>query len=379
MIRTISNKHELNIGVDGNEANTQIRVGVGQYAYNLLLELHRQNTNNHFWIYLKDKPLSDMPPENKFWHYIVFGPKRLWTKFALPLHLLISSKKLDLFYSPSHYSPLFSPVPTIPTIHDIGYLKYQDQFTKKDLYQLINWTKSSIDKAHHIVAVSQFTKNELINTYQIPEEKISIIYNGVASPKDLSKKDSDKILNKFNIKSPYFLAVGTLKPNKNYPFLIDTFSKFLKKRGDSFQLVIAGKKGWLFEEIDTVISKLNLKNQVIFTDYIGEKEKWALYKNAISLVIPSTYEGFGIPAIESQKVGTPVIASDIPSLKEVLKDSALYIDPTNSSSLLQAFEKILNPKFKESIIKNSLKQANKFTWENSAKNLLELFHQKFIH
>lgn len=369
----------LSIGIDGNEANTKIRVGVGQYAYNLLVELHRQNVNNKFWIYLKEKPLGDLPPENKNWHYMVFGPKKLWTKIALPLHLFLFSKKIDLFYSPSHYSPLFSPVPTIPTVHDIGYLKYQDQFTKKDLYQLINWTKSSIDKAHHIVAVSQFTKNELINTYQIPPEKISIVYNGVGTPKQISQKEKNQILKKFNIKSPYFLAVGTLKPNKNYPFLIDTFSKFLKKRGDSFQLVIAGKKGWLFDEIDTAIKQLNLTNQVIFTDYISEKEKWALYQNAISLVIPSTYEGFGIPAIESQKVATPVIASDIPSLKEVLGDSAIYIDPEDSSSLLLAFEKILNSKYKESIVKNSLKQANKFTWENSAKNLINLFHQKFIH
>jgi glycosyltransferase involved in cell wall biosynthesis len=364
------------IGIDGNEANTKIRVGVGQYAFNLLLELNRQNIDDNYLIYLKNPPLPDFPPESGHWHYLVFGPKLLWTKIALPLHLNFFNKHLDLFYSPSHYSPLNSPAPTMPTIHDIGYLKYQDQFTKKDLYQLINWTESSLKSAKHIVAVSKFTKDELINTYQIPSDKISIIYNGVGSPPNISTDSSAKTLLKFKIRKPYFLAVGTLKPNKNYPFLIEAFSIFIKKHPD-FLLVIAGKKGWLFEEIDTIIKKLDLSNQIIFTDYISEADKWILYKNALSLVIPSTYEGFGIPAIESQKVGTPVIASDIPSLREVLHDSALYINPEDIPSLVTAFEKILDKKFRQNLISQSSKQADKFTWDNSAKNLILLFHQNF--
>lgn len=364
----------MRIGIDGNEANTKLRVGVGQYAYNLLIELNRQNSKDNYYIYLKNPPLGDFPPETEHWRYLVFGPKALWTKFALPIHLNLFNKKLNLFYSPSHYSPLNSPVPTVPTIHDIGYLKYQDQFTKKDLYQLINWTESSLKHAKHIIAVSKFTKEELINTYQIPADKISIIYNGVGTPPKVTSNSAKEIFSKFNINKPYFLSVGTLKPNKNYPFLIEAFSKFLKKHSD-YQLVIAGKKGWLFEEIDSIIKKLNLSNQVIFTDYISENEKWALYQNAISLVIPSTYEGFGIPAIESQKTGTPVIASDIPSLREVLHDSALYINPENMFSLVSAFEKMLDNNFRNNLVKKSLQQSGKFTWKNSAKNLILLFHQ----
>ena len=366
----------MNIGIDGNEANTKIRVGVGQYAYNLLLELNRQNKNDNYYIFLKNDAVDDLPPESKKWHYIIFGPKILWTKFALPLHLLFFTKKINVFYSPSHYSPLFSIIPTVPTIHDIGYLKYQDQFTKKDLYQLINWTETSIKHATQIVAVSQFTKNELINTYQIPNEKISVIYNGVGTPPKTSLDFDKKVLTKFNITKPYFLAVGTLKPNKNYPFLIEAFSLFLKKH-PNYQLIIAGKKGWLYEEIDTIIKKLELSPQVVFTDYISDIERWPLYKNAISLVIPSTYEGFGIPAIESQKMSTPVIASDIPSLKEVLSDSALYINPEKVSTLVTAFEKILNNNLRKTLVQKSKIQSKIFTWENSAKNLILLFHQKF--
>lgn len=366
------------IGIDGNEANSKIRVGVGQYAFNLLWELYRQNQNDKYNIYLKEQPLADLPPENKNWHYLVFGPKFLWTKFALPLHLLLSLNRPKIFYSPSHYSPSFSSVPTIPTIHDIGYLNYQNQFTKKDLYQLINWTRSSLKRATHIVAVSEFTKNELIKTYQIPSKKISIVYNGVSTPASSTAKTIEDVKKKFKIKSPYFLAVGTLKPNKNYPFLIKAFSTYLKNyssKNQNYQLVIAGKKGWLFEEIDTIIKKLNLNQEVIFTDYISEEEKWALYRGAISLVIPSTYEGFGIPAIESQIVGTPVIASSIPPLKEVLADSALYIDPQNEESLVTAFVKILDKDLSKKLIDKGKLESAKFTWRKSAASLSLLFHQ----
>lgn len=366
------------IGIDGNEANLKIRVGVGQYAFNLLWELYRQNKNDEFSVYLKEVPLPDMPPENENWHYLVFGPKFLWTKFALPLRLFFSHPRSQLFYSPSHYSPSLSAVPTIPTIHDIGYLNYQDQFTKKDLYQLKNWTKSSLKQAKHIVAVSQFTKNELIKTYHLPAQKISIIYNGVSTPPKISATTIQKVKQKFKINSPYFLAVGTLKPNKNYPFLIEAFSIFLKNYSSktlSYQLVIAGKKGWLYDEIEIILKKLNLTNQVIFTDYISEEEKWALYQGAISLVIPSTYEGFGIPAIESQIIGTPVIASSIPPLKEVLADSTLYIDPKNLNSLVSAFQKILSPDLRQKLIAKGKIQSAKFTWKKSAENLSLLFHQ----
>lgn len=362
------------IGIDGNEANQNIRVGVGQYAYNLLLELYRQRQNDQYYIFLKQKPLADLPPKTNNWHYLVFGPQKLWTKIALPLHLLLSSVKLDLFYSPSHYSPSFSPFPTIPTIHDIGYLKYQDQFTKKDLYQLINWTKASLDKAIHIIAVSEFTKNELIKTYQTNPKNISIISNGVGQiplPKDDIAK---KTLNKFKIYKPYFLALGTLKPNKNYPFLINSFIEFSKKHPD-YQLVIAGKKGWLYQEIENLLNSQKISNKVIFTDYITDNEKWVLLNKALSLVIPSTYEGFGIPAIESLKMNTPVISSDIPSLREVLGETPLYIDPYKSNTLVSAMNKVLDKNTRLRLVKNGQLQIQKFTWANSAKRLISLFHQ----
>jgi glycosyltransferase involved in cell wall biosynthesis len=360
------------IGIDGNEANEKLRVGVGQFAYNILINLAKLDKKNKYIVYLKNSPASDFPKTSSNWQYKVFGPKKFWTKLALPIHLFLQKEKLDLFFSPSHYSPHFSPFPTIPTIHDIGYLQYKDQFTKKDYHQLVSWTKRSLDTAKHIIAVSQFSKNELIKTYQIPKEKISVVYNGITPPKNISSETTTKTLHKFSIKKPYFLYLGTLKPSKNISLLIEVFKDYLQKH-PQHQLVIAGKKGWLYNDIFSLVQKLDLAKSVIFTDYISETEKWILYQNAFCTVLPSFYEGFGIPVIESQICRTPVIASSIPSITEIAQDSCLFFDPHDKKQLFKAMEEIIKPEIRQKLIKNGVKTSSKFTWENSAKSLIEVF------
>ena len=359
------------IGIDGNEANLPTRVGVGQFAYNLLTHLFQLDKANTYYIYLKQPPLPDMPKAGNHWHYRVFGPTKLWTKFALPFHLYTDGLKLDLFYSPGHYSPRFSPFPTIPTIHDLGYLSNVDQFTKKDFYQLTRWTKQSLKQARHIIAVSQFTKDEIHRIYGIDENKISVVYNGVG---DIPICSSD-VLAKFNISRPYFLYLGTLKPSKNLPFLISSFASYLRRTRTRQLLVIAGKKGWLFDEIFNTVKKEHLEKSVIFTDYISEVDKWALYKNAITTVLPSLYEGFGMPAIESQQAGTPVIVSFIPSLKEILGGFAIYIDPVNQNGLVNALMEVQNPHIRKTLVDYGLSHSKKFTWTSSAKSLLAAFNK----
>ena len=382
------------IGIDGNEANTPNKVGVGQYALQLLRQLSQIDTKNQYIVYLKNPPQSDLPSASKNWQYRVFGPQKLWTRFALPIHLFTQKDRLNLFFSPSHYSPPFCPCPTIPTIHDLGYLQFQNQFTKKDFYQLKNWTYQSIKKASHIVTVSQFSKNEIIKTYHIDPQKITIAYNGVNTPPKIDSKTQQNILSSYLLKAKsYFLYLGTLKPNKNIPFLIKSFSLLLIQlrqtpcpacppkwrvkgrvgEGFSPKLVIAGKKGWLFDEIFATAKKEKIENQVVFTDFVTEDQKWTLYQNAIATILPSTYEGFGIPAIESMKVGTPVIVSDIPPFKEVVQNNGLFINPHDESDLCQKMVDIINPKIREKFSKLGKIQANKFTWESTAQSVISVF------
>lgn len=366
----------MHIGIDGNEANLKNRVGVGQFAFNLLHSLHQIDTQNNYTIYLKDSPLPDLPPATDRWHYCVFGPQKLWTRLALPLKLFTQKSHPCLFYSPSHYSPAFSPIPCIPTIHDLGYLQYPDQFTSKDFYQLKNWSAQSIRHAAAIATVSRFSRDEIIKTYHIDPAKITIVPNGVGEPPKV--KNSQATLNKFHITAPYFLYLGTLKPNKNIPFLLEAFGQFLSHQRTSasaYQLVIAGKKGWLYDEIFQKIRQLGLKKQIIFTDFITEEEKWALYYRAKSLILPSTYEGFGIPVLEAMKIGTPVIVSHIPPLIELVGQAGLVFDLNSVNDLTAKMTQVITPAVSRRLSRLGPQKAAQYSWSSSAQKLIRLFRQ----
>lgn len=353
------------IGIDGNEANIIKRVGIGQYAFQLLTHIQKLDHQNRYIVYLKQPPLPDMPPPSDNWKYIVFGPQKFWTRLALPLKLFFHQPRPDLFFSPSHYIPFFSPVPAICSIMDLGYLHYSSQFTQKDLYQLTNWTKESIVKSKHIITISRFTKKEIENIYHTNSHKITIAYPGVEAPINIPTDN--------NLPKDYFLSLGTLKPSKNIPFLIDAFAKFSQKHSN-FHLIIAGKKGWLFDEIFNTVKKHNLENKIIFQDYISDNQKWSLLRQAKSLIIPSHYEGFGIPAIEAMAVGTPVISSNIASLPEIVTGCGLLIDPNQVDSLVDAMNQIIKPTTRSKFIKLGAIQAKKFTWDNAAKVVIQLFN-----
>ncbi len=361
------------IGIDANEANVTNRVGIGQWSYHILTNIYKLESKNSYFIYLKNQPLSDLPKPKSNWQYKVIGPEKLWTKIALPLNLFLTSPKPDIFISLSHYSPPISPCPTIPSIMDLGYLKYPNQFTKKDLYQLTNWTQKSISKANKIITISKFSQEELQKKYQINPSKI-IIAPPASDPLETSSKTDQQILSKYNIKRPYFLYLGTLKPSKNIPFLLNAFSIFLKhqsSKAPEYQLVIAGKKGWLFDDIFATVKKLKLEKNVVFTDYFQDSYKWSFYKQATALVIPSLYEGFGMPALEAMSVGTPVIGSNVTSIPEVIDNAGILIDPTNTKELVKALTKISKPAIRQSLSKLSLIQSKKYSWIKSAQNIID--------
>jgi len=321
------------IGIDGNEANVKNKVGVGYYAFNLLKALKKEDRKNEYWIYLKNKPLEDMPIESPSWKYIVMGPKKMWTRFALPLKLYTQIKKPNIFISPSHYTPFFCPVPKIVSIMDLGYLDTPEQFTKKDFYQLKNWTEGSLKTSQHVITISEFCKKDIVKRYKISPDKISILYPIVDNPPISIAKPKYK---------DYFLYIGTLKPSKNIPFLINAFKTYLDKnlKNRSKKLIIAGKKGWLYEDIFALVKKLHISKNIIFTGYIDEKTKWSLLKYTSALIIPSLYEGFGIPVVEAMKTNTPVISSNRGSLLEINKDYGQIVDPEDENELIMAMEKV---------------------------------------
>src|SRR3989344_8152781 len=210
----------MKIGLDGNEANIENRVGSGKYAHELIKQFS-QNKKYEFEVFLKQIPLSDLPKESENFKYKVFGPKFLWTQFALPIHLTFGSRP-DIFFSMSHYGPRFSPVPYVVTIFDLSYIHYPGLFNKGDLYQLTNWTKYSIKSAKHIFAISKSTKDDIIKNYGVDPSKITVTYIGYDKNlfKPQPKDRIQKVKRVYKIKEDYLIFVGTLQPRKNVERLI---------------------------------------------------------------------------------------------------------------------------------------------------------------
>jgi len=356
------------IGVDANEANVKKRVGVSFYTYNLLWHFSKHaNTNTQFKIFLKNKPSPDLPKENKFFSYELVAGKFLWSQIFLPLRLL-KKRGINVFFSPAHYGPRFLKIPLVVTIHDLSYIFYPNEFLKKDLLQLTNWTKYSVKKAKKIIAVSNSTKKDLVNVYNLPEDKIEVVYNGYEK---FNRVKSSNFKGK-QISKPYILYVGTLQPRKNISILLQAYYKF-NQIYPEYELVIAGKKGWMYKQIFEKAADLGLEDKVFFTDYITDFQLCYLYKNALCLVMPSLYEGFGIPLLEAMSFDCPVLSSFASSLPEIGGEACFYFDPNNVNELVEKMLKLKNsPEYRKELIKKGRERVKHFSWQKCAKQTLSI-------
>lgn len=357
----------MNIGIDGYEANTENRVGIGQYAFQLLTHMYQLDKKNNFTIFLPAKPLADMPKVRRGWNYVVGKPGGFWTIKQLPF--LIRKVNLDVFFSPTHYTPWFNDVPQVMSVMDLSYIYFPELFKKKDLIQLRYMGGRAIKRAKKILTISEFTKKEIIEHYKYPKENIFVTYPGL-NPIFSDIHDTDaRILKKYNIKNLYLLFIGTLQPRKNILRLIAAFDSLKQEKLD---LVIIGKKGWLFEPILKAISKAKKKDSIHLLNFVPDRDLPGFYENAECFVLPSLYEGFGLPVLEALHFGCPVVVSNTSSLPEVAGNAAIYVDPENIQDIARGIASAvqLKPEERRKIIQAGYKQAKKFTWENCAKETL---------
>jgi len=365
------------IGIDGNEANIEKKVGVNQYAYGLLkniYDLQEKSKPIRFVVYLKDKPREDLPKQKPWWKYKVIPGRGLWIITKLMPHLFSTKEKPDVFFTPSHYLPPASPMPKVSTIHDLGYLKFSGQFKKYDFWQLTIWTAISVFVSKAIIAVSNSTKRDIVRHYPFASKKIAVVHHGYDQKRfnqKISQKDVRRIKKRYSIVNDYVLFIGTLKPSKNIEGLLTAWKVVLGKFS-KLKLVIAGKKGWLYESIFEKVDQLGLKESVIFTDFIPEEDKPGLIAGAKVFVLPSFWEGFGLDVINAMACGTPAVVSNIASLPEVAGPAGVYLNPNKIESIAQAIIKVfdMNEVKYDDLVKRGLKQAKKFSWQEAARATL---------
>lgn len=372
----------MTIGVNGYEAvvprfgydsvtGLPRRVGSGEYCFELLLNLNKIDKKNNYIIYLPQNPTADLPKESSNWHYKIIRPRKLWTLFGLSLEFLLKRSKVDVFFSPTHYLPLFCPKNSVISILDLSYIHFPELFKNSDLKQLSIWTRFSFKKAKKVFTISRASKDDIIKEYGVSQNKVVVTYPGIKEElmikdKGLNMADLKK---KYGINGDYVLFVGTLQPRKNIARLIEAFSKLKSDIG----LIIVGKKGWLYEQILEAPKKFNVQNKVRFLDSVPDEDLPAFYKNAVCFVLPSLYEGFGLPVLEAMKYGCPVIASNVSSLPEAGGEAALYVDPLDTEDIKKKLELMINSEeLREKLIKKGYEQIKKFSWEKTAKETLKV-------
>src|SRR3989344_541178 len=330
-----------------------------------------------------------MPKERAGFKYRVLKPNKLWTRIALPLALYSARPKPDLIFSPTHYVPRFSPVKRVVSIFDLAYLHFPEMFNQKDLYQLKNWTKFSIENADHIVTISEFTKKDIIEYYNVDSKKITLAYPGYDKKNyklQITNYKLDDIKKKYGIDGDYIIALGTIQPRKNYVRLIEAFSRInslganLAHLPGGLKLVIVGKttgegrEGWKFQETLDTPKRLGIEDKVIFTGFAVSEDLLDLLSGAKAFVLPSLWEGVGIPVLEAMASGTPVIISNVSSLPEVAGEAGTYFNPEDVGDMADKINMVLSDeKLRKKKIELGLKRVQDFSWEKCAEEVLKVF------
>lgn len=360
----------MRVGIDINEANVLNRVGSNQYAFEILQALYREFDNVEYVLYGSSPLVADMPEERAGWRYKIFGPSVLWTQWRLPLELYKDRNDIDLFFTPGHYAPRWCSVPSVVTIMDLAFLSMGEYFKPKDLMQLKSWTRYSVKNAQKIIAISESTKQDIIKQYQRDSKDIIVAYPGYSVPQKTEVVDPSKTWR--NAKK-YILFVGTIQPRKNIVRLIKAFEKL----DQDIDLVLAGREGWLSDEIYQTINQSKKKHTIKLLGFVGTSELPSLYRNSLCVVMPGLYEGFGLPALEAIFNDAVPVVANAGSLPEVVGPDGLLFDPYSVESIMKSLQAAiqLTSQEKTELLASAKVHAKQFSWDIAAKNIRKVFDE----
>lgn len=359
----------LVIGVDAGclgVKDERLKVGVYQVAKNVMQELADLDQKNHYILY------SFYPIDKKLmqrlglqFRNIIVKPSRGWMKIWLPLRLFVD--KPDVFIGFSQSLPKRLPgsnYRSLVLLYDLAYERFPEFYG--DYFRLQKNTSFAVLKADKILTISQFSKKDIVQQYPDTQDKIEAGYLGVIVP---------QIVSAYKPVRPYFLFVGALKPAKNLPTVLRAFNLFSSMSKKSYDLLVVGGDKWLDTNIAVEFAKLpkDIQKKIYFRGVVSDKKLWELYKGATALLMPSLYEGFGLPALEAMAIGCPVIASRVGALPEVVGDAGCLVTSEDEKSLAQYMKLVVT----DSTMRNQLKQkgierAKTFSWVSFATQVLDI-------
>jgi glycosyltransferase involved in cell wall biosynthesis len=357
LLTALNSRQKYRIAIDARMINHS---GIGRYIRNLLEQYRQIAPPGMEFILIGNRELLESYASGdafKIYHY----PPGIYGIGEQLRFYELQKLGVDLFHVPHYNVPVFYQGKMIVTIHDLIHFLYPETISKRLGRRYSNYLlNQALHKASAILTHTQSVKNEILCHFPVPEQRIHPVYPGSDHLAKIPLAvDSKSILEHFHISSPYFLYVGIDKPHKNLKYLQDAFNYFQKTINDSYSLVFTGP-----------MEKNSLSSRIVYTGTVSDRELKVLYRNATSLILPSLSEGFGFSAVESLEEGIPVLASDIPTLHEVLENHALYFNPFDIMSVVNTMKTIIDNPMNRS---NLTRYAGKYTWKKTAEQVLNLY------
>lgn len=371
------------IGIDGIPLK-DIKTGVGHYTFELARSLALASPTDQLEIVSpfsffpgdhSEDPLDGWPPNLRLTQVQVNAWARNWWTIGLPRY--IKRRSLDLFHGTNFDIPLWKRCPAILTIHDLSDFLYPETHEARGVWRARRRLPFMARTATQIVTHSESVRREVIEHLQVSREKVIAIPAAARSVfRPLPPDQTIETRKRLGVEDEFLLFVGTIEPRKNLIVLLNAYRELLRATELHPQLVIAGKKGWLTDSLFSSLRELGIEERVLFTGYLSDNDLCALYSSCRVFIYPSKYEGFGLPPLEAMACGAPVIASSIPSIREVTGESARLVAPAGSDDLAQAIVTLLRDENeRQRLSVAGLKRAQQFSWNHTAQLMLGVYHQ----
>lgn len=344
------------------------------YTVNLLRGLAEQGSAEEYLLLTprpeRLKEIVDLSPR---FHAVKVWPAQSLVRIPLSTPLVTWRRRADLVHMTTYIAPPWPGRPTVVTIHDLSFLEYPNAFSWRVRTMLRTLVPGSVARAARVIAVSEWTKQDLIKRYRVPEEKI-VITKEAPAPEFKQLSDASQSVLPEGVREPFVLAVGNLEPRKNLGRLIEAFGVLVSQRGFSGSLVLVGKSDARSGPVLRMVKDSGLETRIVFTGFVSQSTLTLLYNQAALFVYPSLYEGFGLPPLEAMACGCPVVASNVTALPETLGDAALLVDPLSISAMAEAMASVLEgAPLARALREKGLKHASRYSWKQTAAQTLEVY------
>jgi glycosyltransferase involved in cell wall biosynthesis len=363
----------MRIGFDAR--TVPLRGGIGTYSRSILQEFADAGVETV--VFCEDRVKNTIPLADSFTLVNAdMDPSASSGRKAF--RTLVRDSRVDLLHVPSPFAPSPCPVPLVNTVHDIAPFLYPRTLSTRLRMSYKRQFRSTVEESRRIITVSQITYSALGVYAGVDQTKARVIHNGV-SKRFKPETDAKALLavrSRHSLPERYVFWVGDFRPEKNLPFLIQSWSKLRDQMPDLPTLVLAGEKRGDYNKIKDEVRKLGLEGNVLFSGFIPDDDLPAVYSAATVFVFPSLYEGFGLPPLEAMACGTPCVVSNSSSLPEVTGTAGLLFNPTSSEGLADCMVKVLTqPELSASLREAGLRQAALYSWKRAAEETLQVYSE----